>query len=157
VQLELVALREENAKLRLEGQRALDLGRATERIRDAVATATVAGDAEGDAWDALTEATVMRTALLAVCEDLQKAVGITERRLRTQIPGPELDRRLGDQPQGPWAGAANRRAKAMGVDGSVAPPPIPRNIEIDLRVIAVRDGTTTAAPDLSTSQREVGV
>jgi len=114
VRVELVALREENAKLRLDQQRALSLGRATERIRDAVDAVAVGDEAEAASWDALTEATVMRTALLAACQDLQTAVGHMERRLSTQIAGPEIDRRLRDMGDTPWVGDADRRAKPSG-------------------------------------------
>jgi len=114
VRVELVALREENAKLRLDQQRALSLGRATERIRDAVDAVAVGDEAEAKAWHALTEATVMRTALLAACQDLQTAVGHMERRLSTQIAGPEIDRRLRDVGDTPWVGDADRRAKPSG-------------------------------------------
>ncbi len=111
LRIELSAVREENARLRLQDQRVLSVGRAAERIRQTAAAATADGDEESDqAWDTLTQAMVMRTALSAMCQDLQSAVGHMQRRLTTMIPGPELDRRLDDRRGSSVDASRDRRA-----------------------------------------------
>lgn len=116
--VELTALREENAKLRLQDQRALSVGRAAQRIRE-TAAAAIAEDDDGsdDAWNALAQATVMRTALSAICQDLQTAVGQMQRRLGTMIPAPELDRRVAEVPDFARDASRDRRAARNGHNG----------------------------------------
>jgi len=118
LRIELSALREENARLRLQDQRVLSVGRAAERIRQTATAATAGGDEESDqAWDTLTQAMVMRTALSAMCQDLQSAVGHMQRRLTTMIPGPELDRRLDDR-RGSSVDASRDRRAGNGHNGN---------------------------------------
>jgi hypothetical protein len=102
---ELEALREENALLRSEQQRALNVGKAAAVIREEVeALAASAGDRADDEWSALAETMVLRATLVAACEDLQDAIHHVHAQLTTGIPGPELDARGAPAPDRPPAG-----------------------------------------------------
>jgi hypothetical protein len=107
---ELELLRYENAMLRAEQQRTLSLGKAGERSRERLANVVTSGTDEGDdAWSTLTEATVLRDTLLAVCQDLQNALRHVQVQLSSGVPITELDRRKTDrEPQPAAAGEGSR-------------------------------------------------
>ena len=95
---ELELLRYENAMLRAEQQRTLSLGKAGERSRERLANVVTSGTDEGDdAWSALTEASVLRDTLLAVCQDLQNALRHVQVQLSSGVPITEHDRRKTDR------------------------------------------------------------
>lgn len=95
---ELELLRYENAVLRSDQQRTTSLGKAGERIRERLANVATSGTDEGDdAWGALTEVTVLRETMLAVCQDLQTAIGHVQTQLSSGVPITELDRRQADR------------------------------------------------------------
>lgn len=95
---ELARLREENAYLRLERQRAQGIGRAAERVREAVESlASSPAEQADDAWAIYTEASVMRETLAAACNDMQVALAQLQRQLAAATPAPELDRRVDDR------------------------------------------------------------
>ena len=101
---ELELLRYENAMLRAEHQRTLSLGKAGERSRERLANIVTSGTDEGDdAWSALTEATVLRDTLLAVCQDLGNALRHVQVQLSSGVPITELDRRKTDREPQPAA------------------------------------------------------
>lgn len=115
---EVELLRYENAMLRSEQQRSLSLGKAGERVRenlgdklgDGAAPPTSGTDEGDDAWTALTEATVLRDAILAVCRDVQAAMRNVEVQLSSGVPITELDRRRTDRgSQTPSAGAPSHQ------------------------------------------------
>jgi hypothetical protein len=92
---EVATLREENARLRLESQRALTPGRAATHIREITSSCEAHPQEMGDdAWQVLTDAHVLRSALLAVCRELHTSAGQLERALETGVPISELDRRV---------------------------------------------------------------
>jgi len=119
VRSELAALREENARLRLQAHRAEGVGQVAARVRRIVTEAEGPAEDEDESWKSYTEAVVMRTALVTACRDLQTALAHTERRLTTTIPGPELDRRI-DRRHPPEGGAV-----ATGAPPARAPEPVP--------------------------------
>lgn len=140
---ELELLRYENAMLRAEQQRALSLGKAGERAREQLANVATspgihqggaqgairggigAGTDEGDdAWSALTEATVLRETMLAVCQDLQNAMRHVQVQLSSGVPITELDRRKSDREPHPAAG-----------DGDFTVAHLPDRARADLSVV----------------------
>jgi hypothetical protein len=120
---ELELLRYENAMLRAEQQRTLSLGKAGERSRERLANVVTSGTDEGDdAWSALTEATVLRDTVLAVCQDLQNALRHVQLQLSSGVPITELDRRKTDrEPQTAATG-----------DGMHTVTPLPDRTRLDL-------------------------
>ena len=128
---ELELLRYENAMLRAEQQRTLSLGKAGERVREHLTNvgAPPSGGGHGtdegdDAWTALTEATVLRETMLAVCQDLQTAVRHVQVQLSSGVPITELDRRRTD-PQ----------AHAAAAEGGIAVAHLPNPTRVDLSVV----------------------
>ena len=90
-ELELVL--EENLRLRLEHQRALDAARGQERIRALRSVASDPDEAD-DSWHSLAELQTMRQSLLAACRELQLTIAAVERRCTGAPPPQELDRRV---------------------------------------------------------------
>ncbi len=88
---ELVALREENARLREERFRPLAPTSVPARLREVMtAVDHDAGDALVAAW---LEVEVLREGLLRAMTDLRSMVGIVEVQLRDLVPVAEIDRR----------------------------------------------------------------
>ncbi len=94
---EVQDLREENARLRLDHQRPIAPAETADRLRQRVEEATAFSDAGDDAWAALTEASVLRDALLNVCQELAVCASTIERQLVSMTPAPEIDRRATDR------------------------------------------------------------
>ena len=93
-ELELVL--EENLRLRLEQQRALDAARGQERIaalRPAATSADEADDAD-DVWHTLAEVRALRQSLLAACKELALTIAAVETRVSGAPAPQELDRRV---------------------------------------------------------------
>lgn len=115
---EIEELREENARLRLEAQRPAGPGLAAARIGEI--GARVAFTDEGDeAWESLTEASVLRDALLRVCRELATCALQVERQLTTLLPPTELDRRVRDRrrvPNHPQAPGSVEGTAAVGLE-----------------------------------------
>jgi hypothetical protein len=117
---EIELLRYENAVLRAEQQRPLNLGDVRERIRDGMAKVASSGSDEGDdAWATFMEANVLRDTLLTVCRDLETALRNVQRQLSSGVPLPELDRRRGDGRTEPRAAGGSSEP----VPGRQAPRP----------------------------------
>jgi hypothetical protein len=82
---------------------------------------TSGSDEGDDAWTALTEATVLRDAMLAVCRDVQAAMRNVEVQLSSGVPITELDRRRTDRapqmpqmpqtPHAPWGGTPSQQVR----------------------------------------------
>lgn len=89
---ELRQLRRENAALR----EIVDAGSLDRPGTPATLAACRNGGSE-EGWDALTEATVMRTTLSALCEDLQMAVVLLQSRLADFVDEPEIADRSNDR------------------------------------------------------------
>jgi hypothetical protein len=92
---ELVLLRDENMRLRLERQRLLGAAASAERVRELVGAVTSTADEADDAWQALADAQALRTALLRVVSEMQHALRTAHEQLTAGTPPTELDRRVG--------------------------------------------------------------
>jgi len=90
LQGELELLREENARLQAERGLPLDPGRLSGDARALVTAAEQADSAGDEAWHVLTEALVMREALLDVCQGVELAMVSLGDRLRTLAPSAAL-------------------------------------------------------------------
>jgi hypothetical protein len=102
VESELVLLREENARLRLERAQRPDAGSMIERLKTLSADQSPSHDHRDEAWHLVSEALVMRDVLIDVC----KEIGQTTITLQTRLSALALDLpdRIGDlgpQPQRP--------------------------------------------------------
>jgi len=100
VESELVLLREENARLRLERAQRPDAGSMIERLKTLSADQSPNHDHRDEAWHLVSEALVMRDVLIDVC----KEIGQTTITLQTRLSALALDLpdRIGDlgpQPQ----------------------------------------------------------
>jgi hypothetical protein len=86
LEAELVLLREENARMKVDAARPPGPGRAVERIRGVVAAveAVPAKEPDGgdEAWHALAEATMLREVLTDMCEEVQGAIAAVQNRLQ---------------------------------------------------------------------------
>lgn len=123
VRSELAALREENARLRLQAQRAAGVSQVVARVRGiATEGAGAPGSELDDPVKAYTEARVMRTALVVACRDLQTALAHTERSLVTTIPSPELDRRIERRRPEPAGGGPGTQSQTLEDPGSRTAP-----------------------------------
>ena len=95
LQGELVLLREENTRLRLERSRELGVQRVIERAR----AVTAATDQPGSATAAteLASAQVLRETLLDLCREVSRALALVEQQLHSDTPMTEVDRRITDR------------------------------------------------------------
>jgi hypothetical protein len=86
LEAELVLLREENARMKVDAARPPGPGRAVERIRGVAAAAEAAPAKEPDggdeAWHALAEATMLREVLTDMCDEVQGAIAAVQNRLQ---------------------------------------------------------------------------
>ena len=96
---ELDVLRAENARLRVERQTPASLGAVGDRTRALLsAVSELDGEDRADAEaSVLANAAMIRSSVLAVCEELQTTFAQLQRRLQTGVPPAELDRRIGDR------------------------------------------------------------
>ena len=94
VESELVLLREENARLRLERAQRPDAGSMIERLKTLSADQSPTHDHRDEAWHLVSEALVMRDVLIDVC----KEIGQTTITLQTRLSALALDLpdRIGD-------------------------------------------------------------
>lgn len=92
LEADAMLLREENARLRVKLEQPPDVGHVIERLR-AISAYPTSEDSD-DAWQLLTEAIVMRNALIEVCREIGQAMGALEARLSFLEP-PEPNPQLG--------------------------------------------------------------
>ena len=87
LEAELALLREENARLKVDAAKPPGPGRAIERLRGVseLASASSANDVDraDDAWQALSEATMLREVLADVCVEVQNAIAVVHTRLQS--------------------------------------------------------------------------
>ena len=86
LQGELGLLREENARLQAERGRPLDPGRVADDVRVLAAAAGQVDACGDDAWHVLTEALVLREALLDLCQGVELAMVTLADRLQALAP-----------------------------------------------------------------------
>lgn len=90
VEAELILLREENARLKMERHSGPEVAALVETVRGVAAAAAVVEDAAAalaedkndEAWDVLTEAMVMREVLLDVCGEIERCMLALQNRMR---------------------------------------------------------------------------
>jgi len=107
LKLEVMLLREENARLKIGLHRASGVGTLIDHLR---LVAADKGDAEAldDAWSILTECLVIREGLEQACTEIQTAIASVHERLR------KLDVRFGDAGvEGETNGALNTHDRAV--------------------------------------------
>jgi hypothetical protein len=94
VETELVLLREENARLRLERAQRPDAGPMIERLKTLSAIEPPDHDHRDEAWHLISQALVMRDVLIDVC----KEIGQTTITLQTRLSdlAPDLADRVGE-------------------------------------------------------------
>lgn len=89
LEAELALLREENARLKVDAAKPPGAGRAIERLRSVAEAASASADVDraDDAWQALSEATMLREVLVDMCEQVQGAIGVVQSRLQNVAAG----------------------------------------------------------------------
>jgi len=118
LEAELLDVREENARLRAERQRALDPHQVAAELRDRQLLAALDQAEDGDVGTVLDLATT-RQGLLEVCEQLQVLAGQIHRQLLDGARPPDIDRRVVHLP-GPF----RRRATDAEPAGPHLVPPL---------------------------------
>jgi hypothetical protein len=93
LEAELALLREENARLKVDAAKPPGPGRAIERLRGVVEIASAQpaaneADRADEAWQALSEATMLREVLADVCVEVQNAIAAVHTRLQA-VASPE--------------------------------------------------------------------
>lgn len=96
LKLELLLLREENARLKAARHQPSSAGTAIDRVRW-LSKATSEGDTSDDAWSVLSECLAIREGLDEVCLELQAAISATRERLSALTLNIEAELR-GDEP-----------------------------------------------------------
>lgn len=97
LEVELMLLREENARLKVAHHRSSDIGAVIDQIRGlAVADADpqagaevreLDGDRGDEIWTALSELLVIREGLEQVCDEMESAIGAVRERIRSLTMG----------------------------------------------------------------------
>jgi hypothetical protein len=87
LEAELALLREENARLKVDAAKPPGPGRAIERLRGVAELASAPpaaseADRADEAWQALSEATMLREVLADVCVEVQHAISAVHTRLQ---------------------------------------------------------------------------
>ena len=97
LQAELVLLREENGRLKAAQHRGPGLDRALELARSLPAAVPASGEADDEGAQMLVEGLVLRESLLELCQEVERALGVVEARLKALGPvGARGDRDTGD-------------------------------------------------------------
>jgi hypothetical protein len=85
LEADALLLREENARLRVKLEAAPDPGHVIERLR-LLPTGSNKADGNDDAWQMLTDVSVMRTSLIAICQEIGQVMAKLERSLEALTP-----------------------------------------------------------------------
>jgi hypothetical protein len=93
---EMQHLREENTRLRLAAHQPQRLDEVTRRLRAAVPPPVDPSADEGDAhWQVLADGIAVRETVISALHEMQVAAAHLERRLRSGLAAPAIDRRAG--------------------------------------------------------------